>query len=676
MDIRLIEKELKRTFLAKNKWMLFVSVFCLTILSGLNVMDIRLIEKELKRTFLAKNKWMLFVSVFCLTILSGLNVYISVLMQQIIDTIAERDMERLIQVSLYSLATFVLLILVYLIQRQACPAFIRRAATQYKTYAFERLLQKSLRSVSAENTSKYISMLTNDVNSIESNYLSPLFTFFMDIVGLVIAVIVMFAYSPFLAVLAILFALLPVCLSLFCSNKLARAEKAVSEQNEGFVNSIKEIFSGFFVIKTFQVEREMLGIFQQENTKTESAKFERRKTSELVNLLSMGAGVFAQLGIFIVAAIYSIVGNKITPGTVIIFLNLMNFIVSPITSIPAILANRKAVFELINKMANILFEKSVFKAEIIHNKLEREIVVQDLSFAYNSSACVLKNISVRFEKGKSYAIVGPSGSGKSTLLSILLGTYDSKAEIIHNKLEREIVVQDLSFAYNSSACVLKNISVRFEKGKSYAIVGPSGSGKSTLLSILLGTYDSYQGHIFIDGIERKEIKQTSVYELFSIIHQNVFIFSGSLKDNITLFKEYSDNQINRVVKIAGLSELVSSKGLNYICSENGANLSGGERQRIAIARCLLHAAPVLLVDEATASLDRIISTDLLNSILDLQGITKMVVTHYLEESTLKRFDTIITVSGGQISEMGSFDELMEQRGLFYSMMMSGKEELL
>ncbi len=574
-------------------------------------MDIRLIEKELKRTFLAKNKWMLFVSVFCLTILSGLNVYISVLMQQIIDTIAERDMERLIQVSLYSLATFVLLILVYLIQRQVCPAFIRRAATQYKTYAFERLLQKSLRSVSAENTSKYISMLTNDVNSIESNYLSPLFTFFMDTVGLVIAVIVMFAYSPFLAVLAILFALLPVCLSLFCSNKLARAEKAVSEQNEGFVNSIKEIFSGFFVIKTFQVEREMLGIFRQENTKTESAKFERRKTSELVNLLSMGSGVFAQLGIFIVAAIYSIVGNKITPGTVIIFLNLMNFIVSPITSIPAILANRKAVFELINKMANILFEKSV-----------------------------------------------------------------SKAEIIHNKLEREIVVQDLSFAYNSSACVLKNISVRFEKGKSYAIVGPSGSGKSTLLSILLGTYDSYQGHIFIDGIERKEIKQTSVYELFSIIHQNVFIFSGSLKDNITLFKEYSDTQINCVVKIAGLSELVSSKGLNYICSENGANLSGGERQRIAIARCLLHAAPVLLVDEATASLDRIISTDLLNSILDLQDITKMVVTHYLEESTLKRFDTIITVSGGQISEMGSFDELMEQRGLFYSMMMSGKEELL
>lgn len=551
------------------------------------------------------------ISVFCLTILSGLNVYISVLMQQIIDTIAVRDMARVIQVSVYSFTTFVLLIIVCLIQRQTCPAFIRRASTQYKAYAFKCLLRKSLRSVSTENTSKYISMLTNDVSSIENNYLSPLFTFFMDTVGLVIAVIVMFAYSPFLAVLAILFALLPICFSLLCSNKLARAEKAVSERNEGFVNSIKEILSGFFIIKTFQVEMEMFGIFQKENTRTESAKFERRKTSELVNLLAMGSGVFAQLGIFIVAAIYSIVGNEITPGTVIIFLNLMNFIVSPLTSIPTILANRKAIFELIHKMAITIYEES-----------------------------------------------------------------SSSVKVTHKKFEKEISIRDLSFAYDSSTCVLEDISLQFEKGKSYAIVGPSGSGKSTLLSVLLGTYDTYQGHILIDGIELRDIEQTSVYDIFSVIHQNVFIFNGSLKENITLFKEYPDTQIDQVIKIAGLSELVSSKGMDYICSENGANLSGGERQRIAIARCMLHDASVLLVDEATASLDRIISTDLLNSILDLQDITRIVVTHYLEESTLKRFDVIITVSCGQISEVGSFDELMERGELFYSMMMSGKEKEL
>ena len=551
------------------------------------------------------------ISVFCLTILSGLNVYISVLMQQIIDTIAVRDMARVIQVSVYSFTTFVLLIIVCLIQRQTCPAFIRRASTQYKAYAFKCLLRKSLRSVSTENTSKYISMLTNDVSSIENNYLSPLFTFFMDTVGLVIAVIVMFAYSPFLAVLAILFALLPICFSLLCSNKLARAEKAVSERNEGFVNSIKEILSGFFIIKTFQVEMEMFGIFQKENTRTESAKFERRKTSELVNLLAMGSGVFAQLGIFIVAAIYSIVGNEITPGTVIIFLNLMNFIVSPLTSIPTILANRKAIFELIHKMAITIYEES-----------------------------------------------------------------SSSVKVTHKKFEKEISIRDLSFAYDSSTCVLEDISLQFEKGKSYAIVGPSGSGKSTLLSVLLGTYDTYQGHILIDGIELRDIEQTSVYDIFSVIHQNVFIFNGSLKENITLFKEYPDTQIDQVIKIAGLSELVSSKGMDYICSENGANLSGGERQRIAIARCMLHDASVLLVDEATASLDRIISTDLLNSILVLQDITRIVVTHYLEESTLKRFDVIITVSCGQISEVGSFDELMERGELFYSMMMSGKEKEL
>ena len=104
-------------------------------------------------------------------------------------------------------------------------------------------------------------------------------------------------------------------------------------------------------------------------------------------------------------------------------------------------------------------------------------------------------------------------------------------------------------------------------------------------------------------------------------------------------------------------------------------MSGGERQRISIARCLLHAAPILLVDEATASLDRITSTDILDSILDLQDMTKIVVTHYLEESTLKRFDLILTVSDGHISEAGSFDELIERRELFYSLIMSGKEQM-
>ena len=568
--------------------------------------DLLAIRKDLRRTFLNKNRGMLFLSVLCLTILSGLNVYISVLMQQIIDTIASRSIEQVISVSLYSLVTFILLILVYLIQRQTCPAFIRRATTQYKAYAFERLLQKSLHSVSTENTAKYLSMLTNDVSSIENNYLSPLFTFFMDIVGLIIAVIVMFIYSPLLAILAIILAFLPVCSSLLCGNKLANAEKDVSEQNENFVNTSKEILSGFFVVKTFQAEKEMLSIFQKKNFQTENSKFKRRKTSELVNLLAMGSAVFAQLGIFIAAAIYSIYGNEITPGTVIIFLNLMNFIVSPITSIPATLANRKATFELINKMADLLFEED-------------------------------------------------ASSGKE----------------VHDQLQKQIQVQNLSFAYENSKYILKNLDVTFEKGKSYAIVGPSGSGKSTLLNILLGNYHTYDGQIQIDRTNLKTICQDSIYKLFSVIHQNVFIFNSSLKDNITLFKDYPEKQLANVIKLAGLSELVQTKGLDYICSENGSNLSGGERQRVSIARCLLHASPVLLVDEATAALDRITSSDIMSSILSLSDMTKIVVTHTLEESLLKHFDLILTMSDGRIQEAGSFEELMAQKGLFYSLVTAG-----
>lgn len=453
-------------------------------------------------------------------------------------------------------------------------------------------------------------MLTNDVSSIENNYLSPLFTFFMDIVGLVIAVIVMFVYSPFLAVLAIVLAFLPVCTSLLCGDKLTRAEKDVSEQNEMFVNTAKEILSGFFVVKTFQAEKEMFSIFQKKNIQTEGSKFKRRKASELVNLLAMGSAVLAQLGIFIAAALYSIYGNDITPGTVIIFLNLMNFIVSPITSIPATLANRKATFELINKMADLLFEES-------------------------------------------------TSTGKE----------------VCNQLQQQIQIQNLRFAYEDSKYILKNFNMIFEKGKSYAIVGPSGSGKSTLLNILLGNFHTYDGQILIDSADLKAIRQDSIYELFSVIHQNVFIFNSSLKDNITLFKEYPKKQLENVIKLAGLSELAQAKGLDYMCSENGTNLSGGERQRISIARCLLHASPVLLVDEATAALDRITAANIMDSILVLPDMTKIVVTHTLEENLLKRFDLILTMSDGHIQEAGSFEELIAQKGLFYSLVTAGAAKI-
>ena len=155
--------------------------------------------------------------------------------------------------------------------------------------------------------------------------------------------------------------------------------------------------------------------------------------------------------------------------------------------------------------------------------------------------------------------------------------------------------------------------------------------------------------------------------MVSLIQQNVFVFNGTLRDNVTMFQSVPDEEFERAIRLSGLSELVAQRGEDYICGENGSQLSGGEKQRIAIARSLLRCSNVLLVDEATAALDPATALNVSSAILDLDGITKIVVTHSLERSVLERYDCILTLKNGRLEESGSFEALMEKRGYFYSL---------
>lgn len=234
-------------------------------------------------------------------------------------------------------------------------------------------------------------------------------------------------------------------------------------------------------------------------------------------------------------------------------------------------------------------------------------------------------------------------------------------------LENSITLRDVSFAYEENKEVLKNVSVEFTKNKSYAIVGGSGSGKSTLLSLLLGYFRGYKGKVMFDDSEIRDIAVESLYDMFSVVQQNVFLFDSSLKNNITMFKEFDENEYSKAVKLAGLTALVREKGSSYECGEGGRNLSGGEKQRVSIARCLIRGTPVMLMDEATASLDNATAYAVTNFILALDGLTKIIVTHKLEAEIMKKFDSIIAMNNGTVAEMGTFTELMKRKGYFYSL---------
>ena len=491
---------------------------------------------------------------------------------------------------------------IYVVQCYTYPAFLRRAMKQYKEYAFTELTKKSISTFSDENTSRYISALTNDAVCIETNYLAKIFTLLTKSVSFVGGLVMMLLYSPLLTGFALLLSLVPLAVSVLCGNRLARMETEVSRQNESFVAMTKDLLSGFSVVKSFKAEAEVVARFCRRNEELEETKGRRRRMEEVITMLGTGAGIVAQLGVFLFGAYLAVTKQGVTPGVVIVFLPLMSFVVDPIGSVPPILANRRAAVALIDKLAD----------------------------------AVGKNVR---ESGEQMDPVLRDG----------------------------ITIDHLTYGYHESAPVLNDVSVRFEAGKSYAIVGTSGSGKSTLVNLLMGSSNDYQGSIRFDQRELRTIAAESLYGLVSVVQQNVFIFDDTIRNNITMFRHFDEKLVQQATEKAGLTPLLAERGEDYICGENGSGLSGGERQRISIARCLLRQTPVLLIDEATAALDAATAYSVSAAILAIEGLTRIVVTHRLEEPLLRKYDEILVLKNGEICERGSFDALMARREQFYSL---------
>lgn len=233
-----------------------------------------------------------------------------------------------------------------------------------------------------------------------------------------------------------------------------------------------------------------------------------------------------------------------------------------------------------------------------------------------------------------------------------------------------ISFSNIDFSYpNTEEKIFKHLSLKIQKGEKIAIVGMSGSGKSTLLNLLLRFYDVTSGHISIDNIDLQAISAGSLYNLMTIVQQDVYIFDNTLRANITLNQSFTDEEIKQAVQQSGLESYVleNESGLQTLCGENGSNLSGGQKQRVSIARALIRKTPILLLDEATSSLDNQVTTEIENSILDIQDLTALVVTHKLNENILKKYDRILFMKAGVIVEDGSFCDLMDRRGEFYKL---------
>lgn len=559
--------------------------------------------KQLRGQFFYKNIPNFCLAVFAALAAGSLNLILSWIIQQLMDTAAGESGALSFRTLLLISAGFVLLCAgLSLLNYASQPRFLERAMRQYKDFAFKKLIGKSISSFRDESAAGYLSALTNDAASIETNYLAQMLAMITKAVTFIGALLLMCRYSLLMTAIAAGLTVLPLIASLLTGNRLQTIESRVSERNGEFTAALSDCLAGFTVVKNFKAEREIFRLFSQSNKALEHEKFTGRRIKTLVGMIGAVTGIFAQLGVFIAGVYLSMKGGSMTPGAVVLFVNLMNFIISPIAELPGLLACRKAALGLVDKLAAALERSS-------------------------------------------------SREGSETL----------------NRLEHGIRLENVSFAYEPGKTVLHGINAEFEAGRAYALVGGSGSGKSTLLNLLMAAETNYSGHILADGIELSDISTDSLYGTMAAIQQNVFVFNASIKDNVSMFRDFPKTELDEAIARAHLGALIRERGEDYLCGENGSGLSGGEKQRISIARSLLKKSSVLLADEVTAALDAQTAHRVSSDILDLQGITRIVVTHTLEESLLRRYDKIFVLRGGRIEEAGSFADLMANKGYFYAL---------
>ena len=571
--------------------------------------------KALRRPFVKelfrKNKLNFAFTVLAALLDSGAVLVISWLLKAVADLISGDSAYGIGTLLLVGAGGIALNLLAWVLDRVFLAEFRAKATQQYKEYAFARLTEKGIQAFAGENSALYLSALSNDVNSIGADFLGKLQSVVQTAVTFVGALVLMLWYSPLLTLIAVGISLLPLAVSVALGDKVARAEKRVSDQNEGYTGMLKDVLTGFAVIKSFKAEKNIARIHDQSNNSVAAAVKNRTKVVIDVLYASNTAGGILQIGVFFVAAALALSGKGgITAGTAIVFVQLLNFILAPIQTFPTFYAGTKASFGLMDKLALAL----------------------------------QKNIP-------------------------------DEGDSIEPRLEEGVSVRDLAFSYEENKPVLENVNMDLRAGGCYALVGGSGSGKSTLLNLLMASSGDYTGEITYDGKELRTVSPASLYDLVSIIQQNVFVFNSTIRDNITMFSEFPEAEIDRAVRLSGLKKLIDEKGADYLCGENGSGLSGGERQRISIARALLRKTPVLFVDEATASLDAETSFEVLDAILNLDGFTRVIVTHDLDENVLSRCTGLFALKNGAVTEQGSFSELMEKKGYFYSLFTVSQREM-
>lgn len=548
-------------------------------------------------------KWQFFLRVITISLVALASICFDFIMGFIVDIFASGQVEKFIPIVTVTIALIIIMFFTEYLDGLVMSNYIKNTVNYLRCDVFSKLINKDIKDFSLDNSGKYISVLYNDIKLIEDNFLNNIFLVISSLLSFFISLCALFYISPYIVIFISIFGVLGFIIPNALSKKLVIEKNEYSKNLEEITSVTKDLFSGFEVIKGFNISKKINKIFVKNSLNVENSKRKCSILEAIIKGFSLAFSVTIYLGVLILGG-YLMYKKSISVGTAIIIIQLSTHIVGPV----------KTSISLINQIKSV---------SLIGKKVEDILNVN--------------NESEESEEIKSF---------------------------------RDCIdIKDLNFSYTKERNALKNINLKFERNKKYAIVGESGCGKSTLIKLIMRYYNEYEGKITIDNKDLNKIYSSDLYKTISMIQQNVFMFDDSIKENIRLFSNYSDESVIESCKRSGIMGLINrlEDGIDSLVGENGNKLSGGEKQRIAIARALINETKILILDESTSALDNETAYSLEKSLLNLENLTMIVVTHKLIKNLLTDYDEIIVMKDGMVIEKGSFEELIDIKGYFYSL---------
>jgi ATP-binding cassette subfamily B protein len=560
--------------------------------------------------YLQRQRWTLVAVILMVVISTGLNLLGPYLMGVAIDDyILKGDRDGLARIVLIMVAAFLGLSVATWVQSVLMVRVAQHTVRELRQDVFAKLQTLSLRYFDQRPHGELMSRLTNDVENVNTVLSENVISFLTSLLTLIGVVALMLAINVPLALLSMI--ILPgiTALTRYVAKNSRQGFRDQQSALGDLDGIVEETISGGRVVRAYGREQEVIDQFESANRRLQAASI---RAQTYAGLLGPGGNLINNLGFVIVASAggWMAIEGHATVGIIASFLTYAQQLRRPI-----------------NEVSNLF---STIQSALAGAERVFEILDETPELADEPGAVPLETVRGRVE------------------------------------------FEDVTFGYNPDIAILKHVSLRAEPGQTIALVGPTGAGKTTLINVLSRFYDVDEGRIKIDGVDIRDLKTSDLRRQLGIVLQDTYLFSEPVMDNIRYGRlDATDDEVIAAARMANADHFIRRLPHGYatVLSERAGNLSQGQRQLLAIARAILANPGILILDEATSSIDTRTEVQIQEAMLRLMhGRTSFVIAHRL--STIRDADMILVVRDGEIVERGSHHDLLEQAGFYYRLYMS------